>query len=205
MASSTSSLLNFTVPLSDIGGPASGQGLIMPKIKYRFRVLFIGFGVGSATTEMTKQIMDVTRPSLSFDEQEIDIYNSKIHYAGKPKWGDITATLRDDMQGSVSTLVGQQIQKQFDFGQQSSASSAIDYKFQMLIESLDGGNGANEPIVLETWNAIGCYLKSVNYGEADFKSSDPLTIKLDIVVDNFLQTPGGIGAAVNRTLGTIAI
>jgi len=115
MASNTSSLLNMTVPLSDIGQSASGQGLIMPKLKYRFRVLFIGFGVGTATYELTKQVVDFKRPSLTFDEQEIDIYNSKVHYAGKPKWSDTSVTLRDDMQGAVSTLVGQQIQKQFDF------------------------------------------------------------------------------------------
>jgi len=201
----TSSLLNFTVPLSDIGIPASGQGLLMPKIKYRFRILFIGFGVSAPTTELTKQVVDFKRPSISFDEQEIDVYNSKIHYAGKPKWSDTTITLRDDMQGEVSTLVGQQIQKQFDFLNQSSASSASDYKFQTICEMLDGGNGANEPTVLETWNLIGCYIKSSDYDSLDYKTSDPVMIKLDIVFDNALQTPAGIGAAVTRTLGTIAI
>ena len=201
----TGSLLNMTVPLSDVGLPASGQGLLMPKLKNRFRILFIGFGTTNNTSELTRQIIDFKRPALSFDEHEIDIFNSKVHYAGKPKWSDISVTLRDDMQGAVSTLVGQQVQRQFDFINQSSASSASDYKFQMLCEILDGGNGANEPVVLDTFNIIGCYIKSVDYDLLDFKTSDPLTIKLDIIVDNVLQTPAGIGAAVTRTLGTIAI
>jgi len=95
----TSSLLNFTVPLSDVGVPASGQGLIMPKLKYRFRILFNGFGaIGATTTELTKQVMDFKRPTVTFDEQTLDTYNSKVHYAGKPSWQDTTLTLRDDMQ-----------------------------------------------------------------------------------------------------------
>jgi len=80
-----------------------------------------------------------------------------------------------------------------------------DYKFQTLCEMLDGGNGTNEPTVLETWNLIGCYIKSSDYDSLDYKSSDPVLIKLDLVFDNAIQSPGGIGAAVSRTLGTIAI
>jgi hypothetical protein len=102
-------------------------------------------------------------------------------------------------------LVGQQIQKQFDFLNQASASSASDYKFQTICEMLDGGNGVSEPTVLETWNLIGCYIKSADYDQLDYKTSDPVMIKIDLQFDNALQTPAGIGAAVTRTLGTIAI
>jgi hypothetical protein len=202
---STSSLLNFTVPLSTTDESSSGQGLLMPKIKYRFRILFTSFGVTSPSTMLTKQVIDFKRPTISFNNQEIDIYNSKVHYAGKPEWSDSSITLRDDMQGTVTQLVGEQIQKQFDFSNQASASSAVDYKFSMVCEMLDGGNGVNEPTILETWNLIGCYIKSSDYGDLDYKSSDPATIKLDIVFDNAIQTSGGIGTEVTRTLGTLAI
>lgn len=201
----TSSLLNFTVPLSDVGVPVSGQGLIMPKIKYRFRILFIGFGVSASTTELTKQVMDFKRPTVTFDEQVIDIYNSKVHYAGKPAWQDTTITLRDDMQGNIQSLVGQQMQKQFDFLNQASASSASDYKFEMLCQMLDGGNGISEPVVLETWDLVGCYVKSADYDSLDYKTSDPVTVKLTIAFDNAIQTASGIGTPVTRTLGSIVI
>ena len=134
----SASLLNFTVPLSDLGVPVSGQGLIFPKLKYRFRVLLNGFGaIGAATTEITNQTIDFKRPTVSFEENTIDTYNSKIHYAGKPSWSESQLTLRDDMQGSVQTIVGQQMQKQFDFLNQASASSASDYKFELLCQMLD--------------------------------------------------------------------
>ena len=40
-----------------------------------------------------------------------------------------TINVRDDASGSVAKLVGEQLQKQLDFMEQSSASSGIDYKF----------------------------------------------------------------------------
>lgn len=201
----TSSLLNFTVPLSNTGESASGQGLIMPKLKYRYRILFTGFGVVTDTTELTKQVIDFKRPSVKFDEQTIDVYNSKVHYAGKPTWDSTTVTLRDDMQGGIQTIVGQQIQKQFDFLNQASASSAYDYKFEMLCQMLDGGNGLVEPTILETWDLAGCYISSADYDSLDYKSSDPVTVKLTIVFDNAIQSEFGIGTAVPRTNGVLAI
>ena len=63
----TSSLTNFTVPLST-NQSASSQGLLMPKLKFRFRVTFLNFGVTQPSTELTKQVMDFKRPSLSFED-----------------------------------------------------------------------------------------------------------------------------------------
>jgi Ca2+-binding RTX toxin-like protein len=117
--------------------------MLMPKLQYRFRVNFENFGVTGSTTEMTKQVVDFSRPTVDFTNTEIDIYNSKINYAGKPKWGQVSVNLRDDVTGAVSKLVGEQLQKQFDFFEQSSAASGVDYKFTTRIEMLDGGNGAN--------------------------------------------------------------
>jgi hypothetical protein len=113
--------------------------------------------------------------------------------------------LRDDAAGTVSQLVGEQIQKQFDFMEQSSASSGIDYKFTTVLEILDGGNGTYTPITLETWNLYGCYLKSVSYGDVSYSESNPIQIALTINFDNALQTPigSGIGATVGRTLGDV--
>jgi hypothetical protein len=177
----------------------------MPKLAYRFRVSFEGFGVTAAVTELTKQVMDVTRPSVQFGDIVIDAYNSKIKLLGKPEWQDVTVNLRDDAAGNVSKLVGEQLQKQFDFMEQSSASSGIDYKFILRVEMLDGGNGANTPNVLETWELYGCFLQQVNYGEANYATNDPVKIALTIKYDNAVQSPvgNGVGAPVPRTTGTV--
>ena len=74
-----------------------------------------------------------------------------MYYAGKAVWEATSCTVRDDASGAVSRLVGEQMQKQMDFMEQSSAASGIDYKFTTRFEVTDGGNGANELTVLETW------------------------------------------------------
>jgi hypothetical protein len=200
----TSSLTNFTVPLST-NQSASSQGLLMPKLKFRFRVTFLNFGVTQPSTELTKQVMDFKRPVLEFEEIQIPIYNSRVYLAGKPTWQAVTCMLRDDAGGEVSKRVGEQVQKQFDFMEQSSASSGIDYKFTTLLEILDGGNGTNTPNVLETWELYGCYLSSTDYSDVNYGTNEPVTISLTIRYDNALQTPtgSGIGSAVTRTLGTV--
>lgn len=198
----TASLNKFTVPLST-NQSASAQGLLMPKLKFRFRVTFENFGVDPQTTELTKQVVDFKRPTLSFEEILLPVYNSKVYLAGKPTWEPVTCTLRDDATGAVSKRVGEQMQKQFDFMEQASASSGIDYKFITKFEVLDGGNGASEAQVLETWEMYGCYLSQADYGDANYGTNDPMTISLTIRYDNAIQTPEetGIGSVVARTLG----
>ena len=201
------SLNRISVPTSN---GTSGTALLMPKLQYRFRVILLGFGV-EASTELTKQVSDVKRPTVTFEEMEIPIYNSKVKLAGKPNWDDVTLNLRDDANGQVQKLVGQQIQKQFDFMEQASARSGIDYKFQTNIEVLDGGNGALEPNILEKWELYGCFLSSVDYGESNYANNEPMTVALTIKYDNAVQFAGangtgvarGIGAVVGRTLGEV--
>ena len=199
-----SSLTRMTVPLaSDQSNP--NQGLLMPKLKYRFRVIFENFGVSTPRTELTKQVMDFTRPQVDFADIDIPIYNSTVRLAGKYTWSDITCNLRDDAGGNVSKLVGEQLQKQLDFTEMASAAAGIDYKFLTRFEILDGGNGAGEPVVLENWEIYGCYLKSVNYNNMDYSASEPVTIALSIRFDNASQTPGqGVGTLIGRTVGDVA-
>lgn len=164
-----SSLNRFTVPLSTDQSSAS-QGLLMPKLKYRFRVVLQNFGVpGTPTTEITKQVINVGRPSLSFEEIKLPVYNSTVKLAGKHSWETVELKLRDDVSNAVTKLVGQQVQKQFDFFEQSSAASGIDYKFTMRVELLDGGNGANEPTILEAFDLLGCYVQKVAYQGGDYE------------------------------------
>jgi hypothetical protein len=203
---SVSSLQKFTVPLAT-NQSASSQGLLMPKLKYRFRVSFENFGLGTNVTELTKQVVDFTRPTMSMEPVEIPVYNSTIYYAGKPKWETVTVNLRDDSLGNISKLVGEQVQKQFDFLEQASAVSGVDYKFVTRCEITDGGNGTAAPLVLETWEMYGCFLSQVNYGELNYSSSDPVSIQMTIRFDNAVQKPtdSGIGQAFARfALGTTA-
>tara|TARA_B100000902_G_C27296617_1_gene910360 strand:- start:479 stop:1105 length:627 start_codon:yes stop_codon:yes gene_type:complete len=200
-----STLTNITVPLAN-DTSATNQGLLMPKLQYRFRITLENFGVSNETQELTKQVIDASRPTISFENQELHVYNSKVNIAGKHSWNEVTVNLRDDVNGNVSKLVGEQLQKQFDFFEQASAASGIDYKFTQRLEILDGGNGVNAPNVLETWEIYGAYLTSVDYGSVAYASSDPVTVALTIMYDNAIQTPvgTGVGSTVARNVSSLS-
>ena len=196
-----STLSRFTVPLASDASSAS-QGLLMPKLKYCFRVLLVGFGAaGTVTTELTKQVKDATRPKVTFDEITLDVYNSKIYLAGKHSWETMTLTLRDDASGNVQRLVGQQLQKQLDFYEQASAASGQDYKFTVIVEVLDGGNGAQAPNILETFELYGCFVTNADYGDLNYTESAEATVALTLRYDNAIQYKGGVVDGIGRTIG----
>ena len=203
-----SSLSKITVPLAS-DASNSTQGLLMPKLQYRFRVSLENFGVSAGeVTELTKQVQDVTRPNVSFETMTVDVYNSRVYLAGKHTWEAITLTLRDDATGAVQKLVGEQLQRQFDFMEQSSAASGIDYKFVTRIEILDGGNGTDGANVIDRFQLVGCYIESANYNTLAYATSDAVTTSLTIRYDNAVQFGGdditGIGESVARaTTGAI--
>jgi len=201
-----STLTKFSVPL-DSNQSSASQSLLMPKLQYRFRVTLQNFGVTTPTTELTKQVMDVTRPSVTFEEITLDVYNSKVYLAGKHSWEAITLNLREDVNGNVQRLVGEQLQKQFDFYEQSSAASGIDYKFTTVIEILDGGNGQFTPNVLETFELYGCFITNANYNSLNYTENSPVNVTLSIRFDNAIQSPQGTGVGTNvgRTFGALAV
>lgn len=196
------SMNRFTVPLRT-NQSASTQGLLMPKLQYRFRVSFEGLGVSTDVLELTKQVVSFNRPQVSFQDVDVHVYNSVVRLAGKHTWGDVSTTIRDDALGNVTRLIGEQLQKQFDFMEQSSAAAGGDYKFITRCEMLDGGNGVYEPQVLETWELYGCYIKEANYQEVNYANNDPVTIQLSLRFDNAVQVPGGtgIGTNIGRAVG----
>jgi hypothetical protein len=197
-------LTNISIPTE---GGGSNSSLLMPKLQYRFRVFLDNFGtVGGAdgTREISRQVVDVTRPNLSFEQITIDAYNSRTYLAGKHTWEPITLTLREDANNNVQKIVGQQLQRQFDFFEQSSAVSSGTYKFQTRIEILDGGNGATGANVIDRFHLVGCYIESANYNTLAYATNDPVTTTLSIRYDNAIQFGAdedfnGIGEPVLRS------
>jgi len=198
MATASQSLFNMTVASDNAGG---NQGLLMPKLQFRFRVNFLNFGVGStAGLSLTKQVIDCARPQVQFQEITLPVYNSTLYLAGKHQWQTLAVNIRDDASGSVSKAVGQQLQKQLDFVEQASAATGQDYKFQTNIQILDGGNGTAAPVVLETWELYGCFVQTANYNTLNYGTNEAVTIALTLRYDNAIQAPlgSGVGSPINR-------
>jgi len=173
----------MAVQLDKFNVPGGAEGvLVQPKLSYRFRVTLTSFGLNAETQQLTSQVVSVSRPSLTHDDVVVDVYNSRIFLAGKHTWDPITLTVRDDVTGGVAKAIAAQLQRQVDHADQASTKAGSGYKFEMLIENLDGGN--NDLAILDQWHLAGCYIQNVNYGENNYATSDPLQITIAIKYDN---------------------
>lgn len=177
----------FGVPLTD--AKLSSGGILMPKLKYRFRVNFIAPFAGSQnTTTMTQNIQSVTRPSVSVDEVEVHSFNSKVYLQGKHTWQTVDVVIRDDITSSVAKIVGNQVQRQVNHYQQTTAAASNDFKFDTNIEVLDGTDNAQ---ATEVWNLEGCFIQNVTYGDHDYSAAESQIITLTLRFDNALHEAGG--------------
>ena len=177
----------FGVPLN-----GSALGMLHPKQKYRFRVIWSNFGDNYGLREMTGNVVSCSRPKVSYKEVEVHAYNSVAWIQGKHSFETVDIKIRDDITNSVIASVGAQIQKQMNHFEQTSAVAGINYKFNMQIHSLDGTT--NEE--LESWDLDGCFLTNVAYDEGDYSSGDPQIVTLTVRFDNATNMAG-----MNTNLG----
>lgn len=166
-------------------GTTSGFGILMPKLKHRFRVIVYNFGDNTGLFNVTKQVVTAGRPSINYNETPLHSYNNVVYIAQKPEWQTLEVVLRDDITNLVTSSVSSQVQKQMNHYSQSAATAASNYKFQMELQILDGT--MNSFNTLESWYLEGCYLTSVAYDSTDYSSSDPVTITMTIRYDNATQ------------------
>jgi len=190
------SLDKYGVPIV----PGSGLGILMPKLKHRFRVLFNRFGNSISLLDVTRQVATVGRPSQNFSATELHSYNNIAYIAQKPVWSEIQITLRDDISNLATSAVSAQVQKQMNHYTQSAAATGSNYKFTTLIETLDGSMNPN---ILETWKLEGCYVQQVEYDSLDYSSSEVTMITMTIRYDNALQ--GNEASFGNQTVTGVGI
>ena len=181
--------------LGKFGIPIDGQktGILHPKQKYRFRVIFQNFGDNTGLRELTANVMTVTRPKVKYPEVTLHSYNSVAWIMAKHTFDPIEIKLRDDITNSVVSTIGAQVQKQMNHYEQTSAVAGINYKFTMEIHSLDGTD--NEE--LESWVLDGCWITNANYGDMDYSTGDAVEVTLTIRFDNATNIAG-----LNTNLGT---
>jgi hypothetical protein len=177
--------------INDIGIPGVGSGILQPKLKNKWRVTFANLGGGVDSQPISMQAITITRPSLNFEEVQLDRYNSRAWVAGKHTFEPITLTLEDDVTGTASAVVQAQLQKQqWLIGAEgqflASAGEGGIYKFVTYLDLLDG----NEQVV-EKWTMEGCWLQSVDYTDLDFAASEAVQITTTIRYDHARQDIGG--------------
>jgi hypothetical protein len=190
-----------------MGIPGAGFGILHPKQKYRWEVTFVNLAKlvpGASSRELTRQATTVTRPNLTFEEVQINRYNSIAYVAGRHTWDAISITLEDDITGLASYAVQGQLETQqriiggdLPGAWLNSAATGSDYKFGTVIRQLDGNEG-----VVETWKLEGCFILTADYGDLDYSVSDAATIQLSIRYDHARQelSGAGYGTALNGNL-----
>ena len=177
--------------INDIGIPGVGSGILQPKLKNKWRVTFANLGGGADSQPVSMQAITITRPTLSFEEVQLDRYNSRAWIAGKHTFEPVTLTLEDDITGTASQVVQEQLQKQqWLIGAEgqflASAGEGAAYKFVTYLDLLDGNDQ-----VVEKWTLEGCWFQNVDYTDLDFAASESVQITTTIRYDHARQDIGG--------------
>lgn len=177
--------------INDFGIPGISSGILQPKLKNRWRVLFSNWGRGVDSQPVSAQVINLTRPTISFDEIELHRYNSRAWVGAKHNYEPITLTLEDDVTGTATRALRDQAQsQQWLIGSEgpwlAAAGEGSLYKFVTTLDMLDG----NETVI-EQWVLEGCWLQTINYGDVDYEASEKLTIELTMRFDHPRQLIGG--------------
>lgn len=187
--------------INDIGIPGVGSGILQPKLRNRWRVTFANLAGGVDSQPLSLQAITVTRPSLSFEEIQLDRYNSRAWIAGKHMWEPMTLTVEDDVVGTATQVINDQLQgQQFLIGAEGQFLAAREegslYKFVTNLEMLDGNDQ-----VIEKWTIEGCWLQAVDWTEMDYAASEAVQITMTIRYDHARQDIGGFNAGQGVATG----
>ncbi|MBT8439663.1 MAG: hypothetical protein KJO91_08045 [Gammaproteobacteria bacterium] len=187
--------------INDIGIPGIGTGILHPKHKNLWRVTFANMGGGVDSQPISLQATTVTRPKLSFEEVQLDRYNSRAWVAGKHTFESMTVTFEDDVTGSAAQVVQEQQQaQQWLIGAEGpwlgKGEEGSLYKFVTYLDQMDG-----KEQVIEKWVVEGCFLQNIDWGDLDYADSGVVLITLTIRFDHARQTLGGYDAGEGVATG----
>ena len=187
--------------INDFGIPGVGTGVLHPKLKFASRVTFANLGGGADAQPLSMQVITMTRPSITIDEVQLDRYNSRAWVGGKHTWDPLTLTVEDDITGTASQVIQEQMQAQqwligaegpwLGRGEEGSL-----YKFVTYLDMLDG-----KEQVVEKWTMEGCWFQAVNWGDTDQSASEAVTIEMTIRYDHARQDIGGYAAGEGVATG----
>ena len=122
-------------------------------------------------------IKTAARPSIEFEEVELNHLNVKRFVKGKATWQPVTMTLYDPVVPSAAQAVMEWVRLSHESvtGRDGYADF---YKKDVTIQTL-GPVGD----VVEEWKLKGTWIKSANFGDLDFSSNDPAEITLSLRYD----------------------
>jgi hypothetical protein len=147
------------------------------------------------------QAIQVSRPKLTWEENELRRYNSVDWVPGHHTFEPMKLVIEDDIMGTATAVIQAQAQRQqWIVGAQgqwmAAAGEGSIIKFATFLEMLDG----NQETV-EAWTYEGCWLKEIDWGDMEYKTSTPLQISLTVRFTNAYQTIGGYTDGPGQAVG----
>ena len=140
-----------------------------PKLKNRYVMAIDGIPAYLIKT--------ANRPSISFEEVELNHMNVKRYVKGKASWETIEFTLYDPVVPSSAQAVMEWVRLSHESVTGRDGYSDF-YKKDIHILTL-GPVGD----VVEEWILKGAYCQSANFGDMDWSSDSPANISITIVMD----------------------
>ena len=122
-------------------------------------------------------IKTANRPSITFEEVELNHMNVKRYVKGKGAWDTIEITMYDPVVPSAAQAVMEWIRLSHESVTGRDGYSDF-YKKDITINVL-GPVGDK----VEEWTLKGTWIKSANFGSLDFGSNDPMDIAISLRYD----------------------
>lgn len=122
-------------------------------------------------------VKKMARPSISFGDVTLDHINIKRKLKGKADWADVACDLYDPVTPSGAQAVMEWVRLSHESVTGRDGYSDF-YKKDIRFNAL-GPVGD----VVEEWILKGAYVKSANFGDADWSSEAPMNINMTIRMD----------------------
>lgn len=184
--------------LANFGIPGVGQGILHPRLKNKFRMIFLNMGQiipGTNSRNLSMQVVTTTLPNITWEEVALHRYNSTAYVQGKHSFEPISVTVEDDLTGLCSEAITAQLETQqriigsdLDGRWLNTAATGSDYKFAVRIDQLDGDEG-----VVAYWILEGAQIMNADFGDRDYSASEAATITMSIRFDHARKYENGIG------------
>ena len=122
-------------------------------------------------------IKTANRPSITFEEVELNHMNVKRYVKGKASWETLEFTLYDPVVPSGAQAIMEWVRLHHESVTGRDGYSDF-YKKDVDIQVL-GPVGD----IVETWKLKGAFITAANFNDLDFASSDPIDISVTLRYD----------------------
>ena len=140
-----------------------------PKVQHRFVLQIAGIPA--------YVIKAGNRPSIEFDEVELNHLNTKRYVKGKGAWSELELTLYDPVVPSAAQAVMEWVRLHHE--SVTGRDGYSDFYKKDIDFNLLGPVGD----IVEEWTLKGAYIASATFGDLDFAASDPTEIALTLRYD----------------------